>query len=248
MNKMLSLIASVSSEYADGVQGAILHWPDKEANQDNDGERKPMDTTRVMSLSHATKTVSELDADDNNLQGDEEFSNVLETDSQPSVEDAAILTVGKECFLERRRKGENDTDGSTDRWWADELSGESQHVLNARMQLVPYGVLSLRGTTRCLLRVSWERARKERCSFVGLSVLFVRATLIWCIVMSRSVPQICIHSIDWVFVTDSKKGSTETKGEHVGDDGTDEEEGLGSINDCVAGVIVGLCKGRENTS
>lgn len=200
-----------------------------------------MDATRVMSLTHATKTMSELDANDNDLQSDEEFSNVLETDSQPGVEDTAILAVGKEGLLERRRKGENDTDGGADRRRADELSRESQRVLNARMQLVPYGVLSLRSTARCLLRVSWERSRKERRSFVGLSVLFVRAALTWCVVMSCAVPQIGVHSIDGIFVADSEKGSTETKGEHVGDDGTDEEEGLGSINDCVAGIIVGLC-------
>lgn len=138
-----------------------------------------MDAARVMSLTHATKTVSELDTDDNDLQSDEEFSNVLETNSQPGVEDTAILAVSKESLLQGRRKGENDTDGGADRWRADELSRESQCVLNARMQLVPYGVLSLSGPARRLLCVLRERSRKERCSFVGLSVLFVRATLIW---------------------------------------------------------------------
>lgn len=179
MNKMLSLIASVSSESVDRASGMILHGPDKEANEDNDREGDPMDATRVVSLTHATKTVGELDANDNDLQGDEEFSNVLETNSQPGVEDTAILAVSKERLLKGRRKGENDTNGGADRWRADELSRESQRVLNARMQLVPYSVLSLRSTPRRLLCVSRERSRKERCSFVGLSVLFVRATLIW---------------------------------------------------------------------
>jgi hypothetical protein len=201
-----------------------------------------------MSSTHATKTMSEFDADDNDLQGDEELSDVLETDSQPSVEDAPILAVGEESFLERRREGEDDTNGSADRWRADELSRESQNVLDARMQLVPYGVLSLSSTTRCSLCVSRERSRKERCSFVGLSILFGRAILIWRIVMSRSVAKILIHSIDRVFIADSKKCSTEAKCEHVGDDGADEEEGLGSVNDCIAGVVVGLCEGRENAS
>lgn len=66
--------------------------------------------------------------------------------------------------------------------------------------------------------------------------------------MSRSIPQIGVHSVDGILVTDSKKGSAETKGEHVGDDGTDEEEGLCSIDDCVAGIVIGLCQVGENTS
>lgn len=66
--------------------------------------------------------------------------------------------------------------------------------------------------------------------------------------MSRSIPQIGVHSVDGIFVTDSKKGTTETKCEHVGDDGTDEEEGLGSVDDCVAGIVIGLCQVGENTS
>lgn len=60
--------------------------------------------------------------------------------------------------------------------------------------------------------------------------------------MPGPITQVPIHGINRILVTDSKKGSAKSKGKHVGDDGADEEERLGSVDDSVTRVIVGLCE------
>jgi hypothetical protein len=60
--------------------------------------------------------------------------------------------------------------------------------------------------------------------------------------MAGPVAQVPIHGIDRILVTDSKKGSAKSEGKHVGDNGADEEERLGSVDNSVTRVIVGLCE------
>lgn len=141
-----------------GEEG-YLHWPDQESDQNNESHRSPVKVARVVSAAHTSKTVGKLDANDDNLQGDKEFSNVLETDSQPSVEDATVLAISEESLFKRRYEGKNDTKGSAEGGGADELSCECQTMLDSWVEPVPNSMLGLGSTTRRLLGVSWERSR-----------------------------------------------------------------------------------------
>ncbi|KAI6774562.1 hypothetical protein HG531_001411 [Fusarium graminearum] len=57
-----------------------------------------------------------------------------------------------------------------------------------------------------------------------------------------------LGQLDRIFIADSKELSTKAKGEHVGYDGADKEEGLGSFDNVVASVIFGLGEGGKNAS
>ncbi|KAI6754582.1 hypothetical protein HG530_012334 [Fusarium avenaceum] len=205
---------------------AFLLWnigdDNRESDQDNEGHRSPVEVARVVSAAHTPKTVGKLDANDDNLQSDKELSNVLETDSQPSVENATVLAISEEGLFERRYKSKNDTKGGAEGGGADELSRQCQTVLDSWMKFVPNCMLGLSSTARRLFGVSRERSR--------------------CIIMASPVAQVPIHSIDRILVTDSKKSSPKSKGKHVGNDRADEEERLGSVDDSVTRVIVRLCE------
>ena len=190
MKAMLSLFttSSVWRPWEGQAFELDLQRPDDKSDEDDHGERKPVEVARVVSAAHASQTVCKLDTDNNDLQSDEELSDVLETDSQPGVEETSVFAVIEEGLLERWDEAENDTNERANSGRTNELSDERQCVLNARMKLVPNSVLGLRSAAGVSLRVSRETAGEERCALVGL--LAVGRMVV---VVSSSVAQILIH-------------------------------------------------------